>query len=745
MPSGTADEVIFGSPELTDFFCTPEVLGKQANLLRLNDALEDEEEVEEQASSAANLTIALPSAQTLFPSEDADTEGSDLLNLISTSLDRFNAQLHMESACTDSVSTPRNQRQSHQPQDCGIPIPIAAYPQVSGHTNPLSENFSNSVIRAWATDSDCPPCSISPSSLFSALPSSSSSQHATQLLSKEPLTGAAAASAAPAFGKTSRILPSPPGLPRLAASSHLFEIASSNDSNSTRSPHLDAAATAMLDKRRSPNTCSSLSETPLWDSQWGQFPAEPGVQSTDSGFDSEHALASSNWWSTASQTASEQSDLRGCDAGGDDPHHSLEFGSSFNRAGSCSTDGGGGGGLLFPPNAVAAAAAAAASSSSSFSGHHLDDQLLMQEVKAVMAAAAAAAAGTFKSPLDVPPTSSAFRSALWASWPLSPTGEFVAQRPSTAAVDLPTGVASPVSSCCFFDPTQLKQIDYTAGLSSPGSNGVKGGMPSLARYETATELLHPQRQQHSSPSSQAVFQMTGRRKTASLSSASTAPRGVFPGLSSCGPHSPSGVVGQLGSPPSQPRQQHHHQHYEMQHARHSTKALGPSSQKLGSKGRDQPSRLNQFSVKSLSTSLGSNCLSVGGTATVDDGGSGGSFLSPANPGGGGHPRKAAKAIAVSEGGGGGFPVCTVTDSGKPVIAKWRRACSFYLRGHCKKEDCEFAHDLTKVTCKFWELGECFKGSTCPFLHGYPPELLDDLSTTTPPLSTGPTSNGTPVS
>ncbi|KAF5400102.1 hypothetical protein PHET_06745 [Paragonimus heterotremus] len=59
---------------------------------------------------------------------------------------------------------------------------------------------------------------------------------------------------------------------------------------------------------------------------------------------------------------------------------------------------------------------------------------------------------------------------------------------------------------------------------------------------------------------------------------------------------------------------------------------------------------------------------------------------------------------------------------KPAVAKWRRACSFYLRGHCKKEDCEFAHDLTKVTCKFWEMGECFKGSTCPFLHGYPPEL-----------------------
>ncbi|TNN12055.1 hypothetical protein EWB00_004125 [Schistosoma japonicum] len=66
-------------------------------------------------------------------------------------------------------------------------------------------------------------------------------------------------------------------------------------------------------------------------------------------------------------------------------------------------------------------------------------------------------------------------------------------------------------------------------------------------------------------------------------------------------------------------------------------------------------------------------------------------------------------------------------NGKPPIAKWRRACSFYLRGHCIKEDCEFAHDLTKVTCKFWEMGECFKGSTCPFLHGYPPELNIDQS------------------
>ncbi|VDM02082.1 unnamed protein product [Schistocephalus solidus] len=178
-------------------------------------------------------------------------------------------------------SLPETIRAVQQISSGKAPCSDAIPPEIYKHGGRPSSIFTsergtgNSVIRAWATDSDCPPCSISPSSLFSALPSSSSSQHATQLLSKEPLTGAAAASAAPAFGKTSRILPSPPGLPRLAASSHLFEIASSNDSNSTRSPHLDAAATAMLDKRRSPNTCSSLSETPLWDSQWGQFPAEP--------------------------------------------------------------------------------------------------------------------------------------------------------------------------------------------------------------------------------------------------------------------------------------------------------------------------------------------------------------------------------------------------------------------------------------------------------------------------------------
>nr|VZI09166.1 unnamed protein product [Spirometra erinaceieuropaei] len=150
MSTGTADEVIFGSPELTDYFWTPEVLGKQVNLLRLNDAHEDEEEDEDEVEegghglSAANLTISLPPASALIPGEDLDTEGSDLLNLISTSLDRFNALLHTESACAGSASMPLDQQQGHQPQDCGIPIPTA-YSQVPSHMNSALENFSNSV------------------------------------------------------------------------------------------------------------------------------------------------------------------------------------------------------------------------------------------------------------------------------------------------------------------------------------------------------------------------------------------------------------------------------------------------------------------------------------------------------------------------------------------------------------------------------------------------------------------------
>ncbi|KAK6174697.1 hypothetical protein SNE40_017926 [Patella caerulea] len=48
----------------------------------------------------------------------------------------------------------------------------------------------------------------------------------------------------------------------------------------------------------------------------------------------------------------------------------------------------------------------------------------------------------------------------------------------------------------------------------------------------------------------------------------------------------------------------------------------------------------------------------------------------------------------------------------------RKPCSFFLEGSCKRSDCKFSHDISTITCRFWEDGMCFKGPLCPFLHGY---------------------------
>lgn len=59
----------------------------------------------------------------------------------------------------------------------------------------------------------------------------------------------------------------------------------------------------------------------------------------------------------------------------------------------------------------------------------------------------------------------------------------------------------------------------------------------------------------------------------------------------------------------------------------------------------------------------------------------------------------------------------------------RKPCSFYLEGNCRRADCKFAHDISNITCRFWEEGGCFKGPLCPFLHGYP--SLDITSVSEP--------------
>ena len=48
-----------------------------------------------------------------------------------------------------------------------------------------------------------------------------------------------------------------------------------------------------------------------------------------------------------------------------------------------------------------------------------------------------------------------------------------------------------------------------------------------------------------------------------------------------------------------------------------------------------------------------------------------------------------------------------------------RPCSFFLEGNCRRAGCRFAHDLSRIPCRFWEEGQCLKEEDCPFLHGYP--------------------------
>nr|XP_053650416.1 uncharacterized protein LOC128700948 isoform X2 [Cherax quadricarinatus] len=53
------------------------------------------------------------------------------------------------------------------------------------------------------------------------------------------------------------------------------------------------------------------------------------------------------------------------------------------------------------------------------------------------------------------------------------------------------------------------------------------------------------------------------------------------------------------------------------------------------------------------------------------------------------------------------------------LPPWRRPCTFFMEGSCRRSDCRFSHDLASITCRFWQEGACLKGITCPFLHGYP--------------------------
>jgi len=55
---------------------------------------------------------------------------------------------------------------------------------------------------------------------------------------------------------------------------------------------------------------------------------------------------------------------------------------------------------------------------------------------------------------------------------------------------------------------------------------------------------------------------------------------------------------------------------------------------------------------------------------------------------------------------------------KARLGPSEKLCTYFKEGKCHRADCKFAHDMARITCRFWEKAECFKGPTCPFLHGY---------------------------
>lgn len=62
---------------------------------------------------------------------------------------------------------------------------------------------------------------------------------------------------------------------------------------------------------------------------------------------------------------------------------------------------------------------------------------------------------------------------------------------------------------------------------------------------------------------------------------------------------------------------------------------------------------------------------------------------------------------------------------KHKCPSFKRPCAFYMEGHCSRPNCKYSHHLSSITCRFWQDGSCFKGPTCPFLHGYAEEQKSD--------------------
>lgn len=603
MPTGTTDEAIFGCPDLTEFHCSSENLVKQVSLVQGDEkgqmwpAADGDVAPSRGESNSCRTASHSSSTAASEPTESGDDE--DILGLISSSLDRFNAQLHHNSQVSIPIPINHHGNRADTPSN-----------DISGG---ISSSISNSVMPSWASFAVTATSNThhQQSNQGREIPGSLAYSGLSLASSTNP-TGLFCGSSGASLSFLQRTsMPSPPGLPTL---SHQQQ--PSNGNNSERKQH------SLSQTFPDSNETSSL-----WESHWKALPSEMGMLSVDSGIGGETFLPP-KWFVTTNSTYSSSNSTGDCTQ--------LTSTTSFSPV------------EALPPQSVVA------SSTYDFSSPTLLDAAIKQVAVAAVAAAVTAPASS-DATKGGPSDHGAASGLLPLLWPPS--------WPNTAD-------CSP--------STETPQLHFR-----PGDNQHQLALTS--RFETA---LRQQQQQQQSR------QVCNRRKAESIcfSSAACLNSALLPSNNALKSHQLALNVGQLGSPPP------------------------PSlpidlCQPLSKSHVNTPQKFSRdLQQQRVVGSFNKSCNGVLGAPKV------------VGPRGGGSCRLKRTEATPSFSSSSSTSSSEIS-SDKPVIAKWRRACSFYLRGHCKKEDCEFAHDLTKVTCKFWEVGECFKGLTCPFLHGYPPELL----------------------
>ncbi|VDO03053.1 unnamed protein product [Rodentolepis nana] len=258
MPTGSTDEAIFGSPDLSEFSCFAEVPTKLPSSIQGQEGSQmwptsENGTSKPLAEENGARKCSKSSATTPDSTESGDEE--DILGLISSSLDRFNALLHHNSQTT-SLPIPVN-RSEIPVHDIGSAIPTT--------------NFPNSMLSSWSpfAKTQGPPSSLSYSSTNSPV------------------------------ALQQKSMPCPPGLPRL---NHQQQQQQQQQPSTTTSGILksiglaDGLPSTQRKQRSVSQTFSDTDETSsLWETHWKALPSEMAMLSVDSGIDGGDLYLMPNW------------------------------------------------------------------------------------------------------------------------------------------------------------------------------------------------------------------------------------------------------------------------------------------------------------------------------------------------------------------------------------------------------------------------------------------------------------------